>query len=68
MVSNLSTILVNGINNPDCSFYVGTFVGQLFILKLIMILAVAYWLISFASNLLINPLINKLKIKLWGKK
>lgn len=62
-MSNFSEILVAGLNNPDCSFWVGTFIGQITTVKLIFVLGglmLLYKLIDKMFNyIVIEPILTK---------
>ena len=57
----ISTILVNGMNNPDCSFFVGATFGQWLAIKYIMILVLLYFILKIIDKLALEPLIKWIK-------
>lgn len=61
-------IINQGINNPECSFFVGTFIGQTLSLRIMLFLSMIYLLIKAIDKLAFTPLLNKIKSKLYGKK
>lgn len=64
----LAEIITTGMNNPDCSFFVGATVGQMFSMKMMMILFGSIFVFKFLDGLVINPILNFLKNKLFNKK
>jgi len=61
MNETLSSILSTGMNNPECSFYVGAFTGMGLAWKYIVALAVAYYIIKAVDKLAVEPLIKKVR-------
>ena len=66
--SNLSTILMNGLNNPDCAFYTGQMFGQIIAFRTIFIILMIYLLLKIIEGIAVNPLIEKIKSYIWRKK
>ena len=61
MNTTLTDIITTGMNNPDCSFFVGSFTGQWLGLRYIVVLVLLYLLLRIAEKLAIEPLIDWLK-------
>ena len=60
----LSEIISTGLNNPECAFYTGAFVGQWLAVKYLMIIWAIYVIFKFLDKLVIDLLAEKLKIKI----
>lgn len=60
-MNNFSNIITTGLNNPDCSFFVGIWMGQFFALKYLIVLFMIYIAFKLIYNFIINPFINKIK-------
>lgn len=56
-------IINSGLNNPDCSFWVGMSMGQFTILKTAMALFVFAIVYKFIDKILLEPFINWIKRK-----
>jgi len=56
----LGTILIKGINNPDCSFFVGTWLGAFMTFRLIVIIIIGFFIFKLIDQLIINPILNVL--------
>ncbi len=52
----LSEIIIAGMNNPDCSFFTGAFVGQWLAVKYLIIIWLIYVVFKFIDKLAIEPL------------
>ena len=63
-MSNLSTIISNGLNNPDCAFYTGQMFGQLTLFRVLIIFYGLNIIYKFVDTLAVQPMIDKLKSKL----
>jgi len=50
----LSEIIQNGLNNPDCAYFTGMFMGELFFLK-----AIFYYFIIKGSYEIVSNAIKK---------
>jgi len=64
----LSDQLITQINNPDCSYLVGGFMGGWIIAKLIFGIIIAYILLSAVDKLAYQPFLDWCKSKLFKKK
>jgi len=64
----LAENLVNGMNNPDCAFYVGATIGQYLVLRILSALVLAYFLIRILDKLVFTPLLNWISKKINGGK
>jgi hypothetical protein len=53
-MNNITNIITTGLNNPECSFYVGTFIGQWSGLKFAII---------FMCILLLYKVIDEIALK-----
>ena len=62
-ITSFSENLANGMNNPECSFWVGSFVGQWSTLKFIFILACLLLIYKALDKLVLDVLIKKIKDK-----
>jgi hypothetical protein len=71
-MTNLTTMLIDGANNPSCSFYVGAFTGQFvtiaIVLRILLLFMVAYFGFRVIDKLAFTPLLNYLVNKLFKKK
>jgi hypothetical protein len=54
----LTNSLISGLNNPDCSFYVGATVGQYLILRVAAGVFIAYFVLRIFERLIFTPLLN----------
>lgn len=65
----LSATIEAGLNNPDCAFFVGSFFGTAYIVKLMLYIACIYWVIKAVDKLALEPVIDyiKRKFKRWRK-
>jgi hypothetical protein len=66
-MSNLSVIINSGMNNPEGSFFVGTFFGQYITFRLILLLILIYFVFKVVDNFAFTPLIDFIKSKFRGK-
>jgi len=57
-------IINNGINNPECAFFVGMWVGKFIMLKIMFGMVVGYGVIKIINALALEPLLNWIKKKL----
>ena len=60
----LSEIITTGMNNPECSFFVGTFMGQIVSFKYVLFVAFVYLGTKIVDKLCLEPLISKIKNKI----
>ena len=60
--------LIKGLNNPDCSFFVGTFIGQIITFKLIFFLIGVYLVFKVVEKLVLDPILAWLKKKVFDKR
>lgn len=63
----LSEIIINGMNNKDCAFFVGTYLGQLTTIRIIIFAGVFYIITKVIDKLALNPFIEFIKKKLYKK-
>ena len=65
----LSEIINTGMNNPECSFFVGVMMGNVLMFKLFMMMAVAYFMFKIIDKLALDPTLAwiKRKFKQWVK-
>lgn len=65
-MNNATTIgdtLIKAINNPDCSIFVGGFMGAYMTFRIIVLVVLAFFIFKLIDSLIINPilgLLNKL--------
>lgn len=57
-------ILLNSMNNPDCSFWIGMTFGQMLAVRLVIILLIAFVIIKVIDKLILNPLLRIIEIKI----
>jgi hypothetical protein len=62
-LTNFTTIITNGMNDPNCSFYVGLMSGQLMTVRYIFYLALIYFVFKFIDKIAFDPLIAWIKKK-----
>lgn len=69
MNATLETIISTGLNNPECSFFVGQWFGSIWFASVIMYILAAYILFKIVEKIVIEPLLNYItkKIKSWFK-
>ena len=63
IVLALNDTIINGMNNPDCAFFVGQTMGQADLLGKIVVLMLVFTAYEFAKKLVVEPLIQKIKKK-----
>lgn len=61
----LNEIISTGLNNPDCAFFVGQWLGGWLSMKMVMYLVVAYWIMKSIDKLALEPIIDFVKSKLF---
>ena len=61
----LAEIITTGMNNPECSFYVGAFMGQLGTIRLGWLLLCTYLLYKAIDKLAWEPFIIWIKKKVY---
>ena len=66
MNTTLSQTLLTGLNNPECSFFVGATIGQYLVLKILGAIVIAYFVLRILETFIFTPLLNKLRI--WAYK
>lgn len=59
----LNETIAAGLNNPECSFYVGAFLGQAMFGKLLIYAGVIYIIVKSLDKLAIEPFIAWVKKK-----
>lgn len=67
VMSNLSSIISTGLNNPECAFFVGQMFGQYTSLKILLGMAGFIMVYKLVDNLALIPLMEKIK-SLWKKR
>jgi len=65
-LTNFTSMVFNGVNNPDCAFFVGSFMGQFIGFKIIFMVVIGYICLRFIEKLTLIPLLEWLKKKLYG--
>ena len=68
MNTTFSEILMNGLNDPNCSFYVGGMVGQAYTFKIVITLFILYFVYKIIDKFAFEPLLNYIKNKIYRKK
>ena len=68
MNDTFSAIILRGLNNPDCSFYVGQMMGQYTTFKITVIFILIYFGLRAFENLAFQPILEWIKTKLKLKK
>lgn len=63
MNTTLAEIITTGMNNPECSFYVGTFFSQIITLKLIIVIFIVAIFFKMLDKLAVTPIIEWIKNK-----
>jgi len=59
----LNDTIMNGLNNPDCAFFVGQTMGQADLLGKLVVLLLFFTFYEFAKKLVVEPIIQKIKEK-----
>lgn len=70
-MSDLTPFIDNihqGLNNPECSFWVGATIGQYLILKVAIGFVIAYVVCKLLDKWLLEPISEIIKNKIWNKK
>lgn len=57
----LNDTIINGMNNPDCAFFVGQTMGQADLLGKLVVLLLFFTFYEFAKKLVIEPFIERIK-------
>lgn len=65
---NLTSIMLNGLNNPDCAFYTGAFVGSFLVLKWLLFLLIFAIIFKALDRLAFDPFLNWVKSKIYRRK
>ena len=60
----LAEIIKVGMDNPDCSFFVGVFTGQFVAFRYIVFLAVLYVVFKVVDKLALEPILEWIKKKI----
>lgn len=68
MNETLSSILLKGLNNPDCSFYVGNMFGQYTTFKIAFMIVIFYFFVKLIDRLALEPFLEWIKNKLYKVK
>lgn len=66
--TTITDIIKTGMNNPECSFYVGTFFGTIWVFKVIVILFFLFAIFKVIERLAFDPFVEWLKNKIYKKK
>lgn len=56
-----ATTFVSQLNNPDCSMMTGMVMGQWTTLKFLLLIAFVYMVFKVCDNVIIEPLLLKIK-------
>ena len=67
-MSNLTTIITSGLNNPECAFYTGAIFGQWMVFKLVLCYFIVLFIMKAIDKLAWTPLIDWLKDKIYKNK
>lgn len=67
-LTNFSDIIVNGLNNPDCSFYTGAWLGGYVVIKFLGLLLLFTIVFKAIDHLIYNPFLLWLKNKIYRVK
>lgn len=59
-LTNFTDTLYRGLNNPECSFFVGATVGQYLILKFVIAMII-FWFAAKFLDVILTPFLNLLK-------
>ena len=54
----LNNTIITGLNNPDCSFYVGAFLGTIMFAKLLLFSFFVYVILKIIDKIAIDPFLN----------
>ena len=57
----LADTINNGLNNPDCAFFVGTFFGQAITIKLILVGIAMYFIFKVVDTFAFEPTMKWIK-------
>lgn len=57
----LNEIIKKGMDNPDCAFFVGSYLGNISAYQKILLLALIYFMFKVANNLVVDPIIFWIK-------
>ena len=68
MNETLSTVISSAINNPDCAFLTGMFFGGMTLFKIAFGFMVVIFLFNALNKLALNPFLDWIKEKLYGKR
>jgi hypothetical protein len=63
----INETILTGLHNPDCAFYVGTFFGQIFVVKWLIFLLIAFAIVKAIDRLALEPILQWIKKKTWKK-
>ena len=63
-MANLTTIIFNGINNPECSYFVGYFLGQSNVFGRVIMIFMLFTLYKLVNTLAFDPLLKWIKTKI----
>lgn len=65
MNETIATIITNGLNNPECAFFSGAFLGSIWTFKILISMIVIGTLWKALDKLAIGPLIEWVKKKIY---
>ena len=63
----LSETISKGLNNPECAFFVGQFMGQATIVKTIFMITLIYFIIKATDKIALEPFLEFIKKKIYKK-
>lgn len=64
----LTETVAAGLNNPECAFFVGSFIGGYMAIVWLLYMLAAFALFKLIDKLALEPLLNWLKVKIWRRK
>ena len=63
----LNETIMNGLNNPECAFYVGSFLGGLLAVKWVIVALIFIYVSKVIDKLAFEPFLNWIKKKIYKK-
>ncbi len=63
-----SEILIAGLDNPECSFFVGMFIGQILAVRIFLIFIFALILFSIINKLALAPFLEWARKRIYRSK
>jgi len=64
----LNETIAAGLNNPDCAFFVGNFMGNFLAMRWLFFLAVCYFMFKIIDKLAFEPIVEWMKSKIKKKR